>query len=171
MFCLCTLKENEKAPCILTMKTINLSKYGRSLKNSFMIPCAHIVFISCDMLNPSMSGFRPGNSAINHFNSISQAILKASDCNPPRDVCSIYLDISKTIDRILHDGFTYKLNLYSVSGQLLYLIQSFLTDRKQRSVLNRECSSWGDTLAGVPQGSLPRTIILSCLFKISHFQI
>ena len=30
----------------------------------------------------------------------------------------------------------------------------FFKDRKQRTVLNGQCSSWGNVLAGVPQGSL-----------------
>ena len=31
---------------------------------------------------------------------------------------------------------------------------SFLKDQKQRIVLNGQYSSWGDTTAGVPQGSI-----------------
>ena len=41
-----------------------------------------------------------------------------------------------------------------VSGQLLFLIQSFLKDRKQRTVLNGQSSNWGDISAGVPPGSI-----------------
>ena len=66
---------------------------------------------------------------------------------------SNYLDISKAFDRVWHDGFTYKLQLSGVSGHLLYVVQSFLTDRQQRIVLNGKCSSWGDISAGVPPDS------------------
>ena len=48
----------------------------------------------------------------------------------------------------------YKLKRCGVSGQLLVLIQSFLKDRKQRTVLNGTNSNWGDVSAGVPQGSI-----------------
>ena len=41
-----------------------------------------------------------------------------------------------------------------VSGKVLSLDQSVLKDRKQRTVLNGQCSNWGDVLAGVPQGSI-----------------
>ena len=41
-----------------------------------------------------------------------------------------------------------------MSGNLLSLFQSFLKDRKQRTVLNGQCFSWGNVLAGVPQGSI-----------------
>ena len=41
-----------------------------------------------------------------------------------------------------------------MSGKLLSFFQSFLKDRKQRTVLNGQCSSWGNVLAVVPQGSI-----------------
>ena len=65
----------------------------------------------------------------------------------------MYLDISKAFDRVWHDGLIYKLKRCGVSGQLL-LIRSFLSGRKQRTVLNGQSSNWGDSLAGVPQGSI-----------------
>ena len=66
----------------------------------------------------------------------------------------MYLDISKAFDRVWHDGLIYKLKRCGVSGQLLCLIQDFLRNRKQRTVLNGQCSNWGDISAGVPQGSI-----------------
>ena len=66
----------------------------------------------------------------------------------------MYLDISKAFDRVWHDGLLYKLERCGISGQLLFLVKSFLKDRKQRTVLNGQCSSWGDISAGVPQGSI-----------------
>ena len=110
--------------------------------------------VSHELLNPNQSGFRPGDSTVNQLLSITHAISKAFDCNPPLDVRSVYLDISKAFDRVWHDGLIYKLKRCGVSGQLLFLIQSFLKDRKQRTVLNGQSSNWGDISAGVPQGSI-----------------
>lgn len=70
------------------------------------------------------------------------------------DVRSLYLDISKAFDRVWHEGLVYKLMRCGVSEQLLFLIQSFLEDRKQRTVLNGKCSDWGDVTAGMPKGSI-----------------
>ena len=109
---------------------------------------------SCDLLNPNQSGFCPGDSTVNQLISIIHTIFKAFDCNPPLDVRSVYLDISKAFDRVWHDGLIYKLKRCGVSGQLLSVLQSFLKDRKQRTVLNGQCSNWGDILAGVPQGAI-----------------
>ena len=113
---------------------------------------SHLVF--CNLLNPNQSGFRPGDSTVNQLISITHTIFKAFDCNPSLDVRSVYLDISKAFDRVWHDGLIYKLKRCGVSGKLLSLIQSFLKDRKQRTVLNGKCSNWGDISAGVPQGSI-----------------
>ena len=95
---------------------------------------SHLVF--CNLLNPNQSGFRPGDSTVNQLISITHTIFKAFDCNPSLDVRSVYLDISKAFDRVWHDGLIYKLKRCGVSGKLLSLIQSFLKDRKQRTVLN-----------------------------------
>ena len=40
------------------------------------------------------------------------------------------------------------------SGKLLSLVESFLADRKQRTVLNGKASQLGNVTAGVPQGSI-----------------
>ena len=50
-----------------------------------------------------------------------------------------------------------------VCGKYYRLIQSFLSDRFQRVVLNGQSSSWSHTKAGVPKGSL-----LGSLFFLVH---
>ena len=44
--------------------------------------------------------------------------------------------------------------LDSIAGNLLKLFQSFLTDRKQRVVLNGQHPKWASVLVGVPQASI-----------------
>ena len=67
---------------------------------------------------------------------------------------AIFLDISKAFGKVWHEGLIYKLRLYGFSGDLLSLLINFLTNRKQRVVLNGQNSSWADIKAGVPQGSI-----------------
>ena len=117
-----------------------------------MYDSLYLHLVSNELLNPNQSGFRPGDSTVNQLIFITHTIFKAFDCNPPLDVRSVYLDISKAFDRVWHDGLIYKLKRCGVSGQLLSLTQSFLMDRKQRTVLNGQSSNWGDISAGVPQG-------------------
>ena len=49
--------------------------------------------VSCELLNPNQSGFRPVDSTISQLISITHKIFKAFDCNPPLDVRSVYLDL------------------------------------------------------------------------------
>ena len=41
-----------------------------------------------------------------------------------------------------------------ISGELLHILSDFLSNRKQRVVLNGQNSSWTSVHAGVPQGSI-----------------
>ena len=107
-----------------------------------------------NLLNPNQSGFRPGDSTINQLLSITHSVFEAFDCNPTLEVRSVYLDISKAFDRVWHEGLIYELKRCGVSGNLLLLLQSFLSNRKQRTVLNGQASTWGNISAGVPQGSI-----------------
>ena len=110
--------------------------------------------LSENILNPNQSGFRPGDSTINQLVSITHSVYSALDCNPTLDVRSVYLDISKAFDRVWHIGLLYKLRICDVSGNLHTLLCSFLSNRKQRTVLNGKSSSWGNISASVPQGSI-----------------
>ena len=107
-----------------------------------------------ELLNPNQSGFHPNDSTINQLLSIVHTIFSAFDCNPPLDVRSVYLDISKAFHRVWHEGLIYKLRRCSISGNLLSLIKDFLANRKQRTVLNGKTSEMGSVTAGVPQGSI-----------------
>ena len=98
-----------------------LSIFGKILvKPIYDTLSSHLV--SCNLLNPNQSGFRPSDSTINQLISITHTILKAFDCNPPLHVRSVYLNISKAFERVWHDGLIYKLKRCGVSGDLLALI-------------------------------------------------
>ena len=60
----------------------------------------------------------------------------------------------KAFDRVWHEGLLFKLECIGISGNLLSLLKSFLSNRFQRVVLNGQCSSWPSVQAGVLQGSI-----------------
>ena len=62
--------------------------------------------------------------------------------------------MSKAFDCLPHDLLLAKLNAYGFSLPALRLVQSYLSNRKQKTKINSEFSSWEDTLFGVPQGSI-----------------
>ena len=48
----------------------------------------------------------------------------------------VFLDISKVLDKIWHEGLIFKLKQNGVCGNLLNLLCNFLINRKQRALLN-----------------------------------
>ena len=109
---------------------------------------------SNNILNKCQSGFLPGDSCISQLLCITHDIYNAFDGNPSLEVRGVFLDISKAFDRVWHEGLLHKLKSYGVEGKLYYLLENYLTRRKQRVVLNGQNSEWADIKAGVPQGSV-----------------
>ena len=79
---------------------------------------------------------RIGDSCVQQVISITHEIYKAFDCSPSLEVRRVFLDISKAFDKVWHDGLLYKLKHNGINGDLLKLIESFLSDRYQRVVLH-----------------------------------
>ena len=104
------------------------------------------------LITPHQSGFKPGDSCINKLLSITHEIYKYFDDG--LEVRSVSLDISKAFDEVCHDGFIFKLEQNGISRDLLNIRINFLSNRKQRVVLNGQVSVWASVNAGVPQGSI-----------------
>ena len=104
------------------------------------------------LLTPSQSGFRPGDSTVNQLLSITYKIYSAFEEFPSRGTRAIFLDISKAFDKVWHDGLLFKLKSYGISDCLFTLIEDFLRNRQQRVVLIGKSSGWSSATAGVPQG-------------------
>ena len=84
---------------------------------------------------------------------------------------SVFLDISKAFDKIWHKGLLFKLSQNGISGNLLDLLSSFLSDRKQRVLLNGQTSDWRNVTAGVPQRSiLGPLLFLICIFHLASLK-
>ena len=75
-----------------------------------------------------------------------------------------FLDISKAFDKVWHAGLLIKLESLGVRNPLLAWIKSYLTDRKQRVIIEGQSSEWAIINAGVPQGFiLGPLLFLYCL--------
>ena len=107
-----------------------------------------------NLLTDKQSGFIKGDSTINQLLSITHMIHQSFDCEIPKEVRSVYLDISKAFDKVWHKGLIFKLKQNGIHGNLLKLIEDFLSNRFQRTVINGKTSSWSSIEAGVPQGSV-----------------
>jgi hypothetical protein len=66
----------------------------------------------------------------------------------------VFWDISKAFDRVWHIGLLKKIKSIGIQGPLLSWIKYYLSNRKQRVVINNSNSQWRDIKARVPQGSI-----------------
>ena len=107
-----------------------------------------------ELLNPNQSGFRPPDSYINQLLTTTHEIFEAFDCNPPLEVRSVFLDMSKAFDKVLHEGLLCKLKSMGISGEFYDLLENYLSGRLQRVILNGQTLSWRQIFAGVPQRSI-----------------
>ena len=88
------------------------------------------------LLNPNQPGFCPSDSCVNELLTITYEIFEAFDCNPPLEVRSIFLELSKAFDKVWYEGLLYKLKYLGISGKLYNLPDKYLSRRFQRVVLN-----------------------------------
>ena len=70
-------------------------------------------------------------------------------------------DLSKAFDCLSHELIIAKLNAYGFSLSALKLMQSHLSERKQRTKINQAYSSWEEILFAVPQGSILGPILFN----------
>ena len=108
------------------------------------------LFIENELISSNQSSFKPGDSCVNQLVSITHWIYESFDVN--HENRGIFLDISEAFDKVWHDRILFKLTQNGISGNLLKFLHDFLSDRRQRAVLNVEASTWTDITAGVPQG-------------------
>ena len=109
-------------------------------------------FIENSLISKNQLGFKPGDSCVNQLLAITHEIFSSFDNN--YKFRGVFLDISKTFNKIWHKRIIHKLKLNGISGNLLSLLTDFLRIRKQRVVLNGQNSSWANINAGVAQGSI-----------------
>ncbi|KAJ8707631.1 hypothetical protein PYW07_011308 [Mythimna separata] len=87
-------------------------------------------------------------------------------------VCSIYTDMTKAFDYVKHDILLSKLDRYGIRGNVLRLIESYLSNRKQQTEITRICpkskvqykylSDSREVKFGVPQG----TVVVPLIFLL-----
>ena len=71
-----------------------------------------------------------------------------------RNFSALPADPANAFGCLLHDLLLAKLNAYRFCLPALRLVQSYLSNRKQRTKINSEFISWDETSFGVPQGSI-----------------
>ena len=123
-----TFKKGDKK-CIKNYGLVSLLPVCGKVFERLLYNNMFLFFSENDLISPKQSSFRPGDSCTNQLLSIAHIILSAFDDS--HKVRGVLLDISKAFDRIWYEGLLFKLRQNGISGELITLINLFLSCRKQ----------------------------------------
>ena len=114
--------------------------------------CIQIYEYLNKILSKWQCGFRRGYSA---QHCLLVMVEKWRQCLENGGVSGALLtDLSKTFNCILHDLLIAKLAAYGFDYISPQILQSYPSNRKQRTKINGEYSKYCEILFGVPQGSI-----------------
>ena len=97
-------------------------------------------FIKNELIATNHSGFKPEDSCINQLPHIAHDTYKSFD--EGYEIKGVFLDITKTFDKVWLEGIIFKLKQNGISKNLLEILADFLKDRKETVILNGQVSSW-----------------------------
>ena len=139
---------------IINYRPVSLLPICRKVFKKIIFNSLFVHLNNNNLLHSNQSGFRAGDSCVHQLISVTHDIYKAFDANPSLEVKGVFLDLSKAFDKFWHGGLLYKLRRMGICGKYFGLIDSFLSDRPQRVLLNVQTSKWSQIKAGVRQGSI-----------------
>ena len=94
----------------------------------------------------------PGKSCATNLLEFLEFVTRVVDEGKNMDI--VFLDFAKAFDKVPKERLLVKLTAQGVGGRVKHWVRQWLTERKQRVVLNGEASDLAAVESGVPQGSV-----------------
>lgn len=111
------------------------------------------------ILSDNQFGFRDGRSTEDAIASLTQQVYKALDEKTP-SLC-IFVDLAKAFDTVSHRLLLNKLENCGIRGQVLKLLESYLSERKQYVQIDDVISETRIVKYGIPQGTVLGPILFT----------
>ena len=105
-----------------------------------------------NLIKDSQHGFRNKRSCLTNLLDFFHDVYNLYDNTRAVDI--IYLDFQKAFDKVPHKRLINKVKAYGLNGDIAAWIEDWLSNRKQRVVINGKSSDWINVNSGVPQGSV-----------------
>lgn len=105
-----------------------------------------------NLIKNTQHGFMSRRSCTTNLLEFLEGCTRIYDNGDPIDI--IYLDFAKAFDKVPHSRLLNKMRSLGITGNILRWTETWLRDRRQRTVLNGSLSDWLAVLSGVPQGSV-----------------
>ena len=104
------------------------------------------------------SGFMHGHSTSHQLIELTHEIMQSLDNQEL--ICLILCDVSKAFDRVWLRGLLLELERYSITGNLLRWLESYISNREQQVIIKDTISLKGNIKSGVPQGSTIASLVV-----------
>ena len=133
-------------------RPISISSYIGKLIEKILTSRIYKFLISLNLYDPNQEGFMPQRNTIRYLNRLINGIKLDKQKNLT-SLC-LFIDFEKAFDSVWKRGLIVKLHKIGIRGNILLLINDFLTNRKVTMNINgivgkiRESSG-----VGLPQGS------------------
>ena len=153
-----TLKHAEVVPIYKISKKNDVNNYRPiSLLSPFSTKFETLVcerlssyFLSNGLLHCKQYRFRKNSTTELAVNQIVEELIEAGEKKLIN--CSVFLDLAKAFNTVNHKILLSKLKGYNIKCSMLNLIESYLKDRSQSTVINNVVSEREFLNVGIPQG-------------------
>ena len=105
-----------------------------------------------NLLSNNQSGFRKNYSTTKSIVELNDILFE--NMNSSKITASVFIDLRKAFDTVDHSILLLKLEKMGIKNNIFHWCKNYLSNRKQRTLVNGINSTYLDVSCGVPQGSV-----------------
>ena len=142
-------------------RPISITSYVGKLLERILANRIECFLIAKNLQDPYQEGFSKGKNSIRYLNRLNLSIH--ADKIQNLTILCLFIDFEKAFDSVWIKGLIYKLSKIHITGNILNVIQDFLTKRQIVININGEKGDPKESMEyGLPQGS----VLSPLLFRI-----